>query len=141
MAAAAKSSLCRGPRDNREDVDEEEETPDAPSPDAEIPELQHLYSALVAPIKDQLDPTKDTIFVPHGVLSLVPFTALRDPSGTPLVASHPVSTAPSARVLRTMLARGNGLETDATLVVGNPVTLPQYELQAIPGAEEEASQV
>jgi CHAT domain-containing protein/tetratricopeptide (TPR) repeat protein len=140
MAAAAKSSLCRGPRDNREEVDAEE-APAAPSPDAEIPELQHLYTALIGPIKEQLDPAKDTIFVPHGVLSLVPFTALRDGSGTPLVATHPVSTAPSARVLRTMLARGNGLETDAALVVGNPVTLPQYELQAIPGSEAEASKV
>jgi len=44
-------------------------------------------------------------------------------------------------VLRTMLARGNGLETDAALVVGNPVTLPQYELQEIPGSESEAAKV
>merc|ERR1712216_745970 len=40
-----------------------------------------------------------------------------------------------------MVQRGNGLAMDASLVVGNPVTLPQYELQDIPGSDEEAKQV
>jgi len=140
MASAAKSGLCRGPRDNREE-DEEEEAPTAPAADAAIPELQHLYTALIAPIMDKLDVNKDVVFVPHGVLSLVPFTALRNEAGDALVTTHAVSTAPSARVLRTMLARSSGLETDASLVVGNPVTLPQYELQEIPGSAREAEEV
>jgi len=140
MASAAKSGLCRGPRDNREEG-EEEEAVAAPAADADIPELKHLYKVLVAPIVDKLDTAKDVIFIPHGVLSLVPFTALRTQSGDALVNTHAVTTAPSARVLRTMLTRSNGLETDASLVVGNPVTLPQYELSEIPGAAKEAEEV
>jgi len=137
MAAAARSSLCRGPRDNR---DEDEEV-EAPAPDAAIPELQHLYTALIEPVVDQLNADKDVVFIPHGVLSLVPFTALRNAAGEHLIEKFAVSTAPSARVLRTMLARGNGLATDASLVVGNPVTLPQYELTEIPGSATEATEV
>jgi CHAT domain-containing protein len=113
----------------------------APTPDAEIKELQHLHTALVAPILGALDTEKDVVFIPHGMLSLVPFTALRDASGASLIETHAVSTAPSARVLRTMLSRGNGLSSDASLVVGNPVTLPQYELLDIPGSEAEATSV
>jgi len=138
MAAAAKSSLCRGPRDNREG-DEEEEVEPAPAPDAEIAELGHLHTVLIEPIKGELDVNKDVIFIPHGVLSLVPFTALRDSTGAALIETHAVATAPSARVLRTMLGR-TGPEGQA-LVVGNPVTLPQYELQPIPGSADEATKV
>jgi len=136
MTESSKGKLCRGPRDNR-DEDEEEE----PSAPEEIPELQHLYKALITPVMDHLDTAVDTVFVPHGVLSLVPFAALRDAAGKSVIEQYAVSTAPSMRVLKTMLARGNGLSTDQSLVVGNPVTLPQYELADIPGAEEEAKDV
>jgi len=139
MAGAAKSTLCRGPRDNRDG--EEEEAAAAATPDAEIPELVHLHAVLVAPIKADLDASKDVIFIPHGVLSLVPFTALRDEAGAELIATHAVSTAPSARVLRTMLARSAELDSGISLVVGNPVTLPQYELQEIPGSGTEAAEI
>jgi CHAT domain-containing protein len=138
MAGAAKSALCRGPRDTREG---EEEDVAAPAADAEIPELCHLHEVLFAPIKDELDASKDVVFIPHGVLSLVPFTALRDGAGAAVIDSHAVSTAPSARVLRTMLARSNELQGGGSLVVGNPVTLQQYELQEIPGSGAEAQNV
>merc|ERR1711959_765306 len=139
MAAAAKGKLCRGPRDNREDAEEEEAAADNQSSD--IAELKHLYKVLVEPIKGHLDADKDVIFVPHGMLSLVPFSALQDADGKALISTHAVATAPSARVLQTMLERGNGLQNDQTLVVGNPVTLPQYELQDIPGSTTEAEQI
>jgi len=140
MAAAAKGKLCRGPRDNREQ-DEEEEAEEAPQPGADIPELKHLYKVLVEPIRQHLNSDKDVIFVPHGMLSLVPFSALQDTDGNALISSYAISTAPSARVLQTMLARGNGLSSDQSLVVGNPKTLPQYELQDIPGSAIEAEKV
>lgn len=140
MASAAKASLCRGPRDNRDDGDEEAAT--EPDANAEIPELKHLYEALIAPIKDNLNIDKDVIFIPHGVLSLVPFAALQDEAGIPLVSTHAVSTAPSARVLKAMFARANtDQSTGETLVVGHPVTLPQYELQDIPGSATEADEI
>jgi CHAT domain-containing protein len=137
MSNAAKGKLCRGPRDNR-DPEEEEEAVEVPE---DIVELKHLYKALVAPIFEHLDAGRDTIFVPHGVLSLVPFAALQDEAGNALVSTHAISTAPSMRVLQTMLTRGNGLTSDQSLVVGNPVTLPQYELTDIPGSEKEATAV
>merc|ERR1719324_1465498 len=40
-----------------------------------------------------------------------------------------------------MMARCTGIDTDQSLVVGNPVTLPQYELEEIPGSADEAGQV
>jgi len=137
MAASAKGHLCRGPRDNR-DQEEEEAAEAAPET---IEELKHLYAALVEPILGTLQEGKDVIFVPHGVLSLVPFAALQDADGNALVSKFAISTAPSMRVLQCMVQRGNGLAMDASLVVGNPVTLPQYELQDIPGSDEEAKQV
>jgi CHAT domain-containing protein len=140
MASAAKASLCRGPRDNREE-DEEGEAPAAPDANAEIAELKHLYAALIEPIKGNLNSEKDVVFVPHGVLSLVPFAALMDDAGTPLISTHSVATAPSVRVLRTMYARSNDLPSDISLVVGQPVTLPQYELQEIPGSATEADDI
>jgi CHAT domain-containing protein len=136
MAGASKGKLCRGPRDNRENEEEEQGVEES-----EIPELKHLYSVLVEPIRAHLDTSKDVIFVPHGMLSLVPFSALQDAAGNALIKDFAVSTAPSARVLATMLARGNGLQNDQSLVVGNPVTLPQYELQDIPGSTTEAEKV
>jgi len=138
MSGAAKNTLCRGPRSNLEG---EEEDTAAAALDSEIPELVHLHSVLVAPIKADLDASKDVIFIPHGVLSLVPFTALRDEVGVELIATHAVSTAPSARVLRTMLARSAELDSGTSLVVGNPDTLPQYELQDIPGSCTEATEI
>jgi len=139
MASAAKSSLCRGPRDNHEE--EEDEPPSAPDANAEIPELKHLYSALIEPVKGSLHANKDIVFIPHGVLSLVPFAALQDEAGAPLVSTYAISTAPSARVLRTMFDRNKSLASDMSLVVGKPVTLPQYELQEIPGSADEADAV
>jgi len=101
------------------------------------------YSSDLSPKSSSahLSPDKDVIFVPHGMLSLVPFSALQDAAGEPLISSFAVSTAPSARVLQTMLQRGDGLSNDQSLVVGNPITLPQYELQDIPGSDAEARDI
>merc|ERR1712054_468170 len=136
MASAAKGKLCRGPRDNRDAEDEEEQ-----GQEEDIAELKHLYAALVEPIKQNLAADKDVIIVPHGVLSLVPYAALQDEAGVPMVKNFAIATAPSTRVLKCMLDRGEGLQMDGSLVVGNPDTLPQYELQDIPGAATEAEEV
>jgi len=44
-------------------------------------------------------------------------------------------------VLKAMFARANTQPAGESLVVGCPVTLPQYELQDIPGSAEEADEI
>jgi hypothetical protein len=73
MAALSSSMPCRGPAQ----AAEEEGAPAVPAGE-DIPELSYLYTALVAPIIEQLPADKDVVFVPHGVLNLVPFAALKN---------------------------------------------------------------
>jgi tetratricopeptide (TPR) repeat protein len=61
--------------------------------------LAHLYAALIEPCADDLADARRLVIVPHGALHYVPFHALMDPSGTPLVERVEVASAPSAAVL------------------------------------------
>jgi len=79
--------------------------------------------------------------VPHGVLNLVPFAALSNSSGEPLVKSHAMSVAPSVRTFAGLANRAATPVSDATLVVSNPEILPQFELPDLAGCDEEAKAV
>jgi len=61
--------------------------------------LGDLYTALIAPGADDLMHARRLLIVPHGTLHYVPFHALIDPSGTPLVDHVEIACAPSAAVL------------------------------------------
>jgi hypothetical protein len=67
--------------------------------------LTALYAALIDPAADELVDTQRLIIVPHGLLHYLPFHALIDPSGTPLVERVDVSYAPSAGVLASCYER------------------------------------
>eukprot|EP00656_Telonema_subtile_P020951 TRINITY_DN219_c0_g1_i2.p1 TRINITY_DN219_c0_g1~~TRINITY_DN219_c0_g1_i2.p1 ORF type:complete len:483 (-),score=218.85 TRINITY_DN219_c0_g1_i2:260-1708(-) len=136
MAALSTKMLCRGPAQAAE-----EEGGAAPPTGEDIPELTYLYTALVAPIVEQLPQDKDVVFVPHGVLNLVPFAALKSGSGDALIKTHAMSVSPSVRTFAALASRAATPVSDATLVVSNPEILPQFELPALPGCDEEAKAV
>ena len=57
-----------------------------------------LYRALIAPVEDRVR-GKNLVIVPDGQLALLPFEALRDPSGRFLIETHRIRYAPSLTVL------------------------------------------
>lgn len=62
--------------------------------------LRRLYDALIAPVADLVAAAEHVIVVPHGPLHQLPFAALLDPQGRPLLDRLPrLSYAPSATVL------------------------------------------
>jgi len=67
--------------------------------------LTRLYSELIDPVADELVAASQLIIVPHGMLHYLPFHALLDPRGTPLVERVEVSYAPSAGVLASCYER------------------------------------
>lgn len=113
-------------------------------------QLRQSYDLLIAPIADLLpqDPNAHVIFLPHGSLFLIPFSALQDASGKYLVEQHTILTAPSIQVLALTHQRQAQMQTHSgqPLVVGNP-TMPKLSfplgsppepLSPLPGAEAEA---
>lgn len=83
--------------------------------------LSELYSALIDPAADELIDAARLIVIPHGVLHYLPFHALMDPSGTPLIERLEVTYAPSAGVLASCLERpGIGQHDGQPLLVGVP---------------------
>lgn len=115
-------------------------------------ELRRLHRLLVEPVADLLpgDPSARLIVVPQGALFLVPFAALEDAGGAPLVSRYALSLTPSMQTLALSGARKSlGAAEGAALVVGNPL-MPRYvpapgaaplEVPPLPGAEEEARDV
>jgi len=113
--------------------------------------LEELYQLLIAPIADLLpqNPSDRVTFVPQEAIFLVPFAALKDPSGNYLIDQHTLLSAPSIQVLaltQQQQQRLQGSGNQNLLVVGNPTmpTLPAQgdappqQLISLPGAEKEA---
>jgi tetratricopeptide (TPR) repeat protein len=61
--------------------------------------LAQLYSILIGPCADELVAARQLVVVPHGALHYLPFHALIDPTGTPLVERVELAYAPSSTVL------------------------------------------
>ncbi|HEX4960962.1 MAG TPA: CHAT domain-containing protein [Thermoanaerobaculia bacterium] len=112
--------------------------------------LRHLYNLLITPIAELLpsDPEARIVFVPQGPLFLVPFPALRAPSGRYLLEDHTILSAPSIDSLasiprRTFRADWNA---DEVLVAGNPtiaaeLKLAPYKLRGLPESGKEAAAI
>jgi CHAT domain-containing protein len=89
------------------------------------------------------------VIIPHAELFLVPFVALQDANGNPLLEKHTILTAPSIQVLeltqqqRVKVQQAN---IQGAIVVGNPsmpkITLtrdrPPEQLSPLPVAEQES---
>ena len=115
-------------------------------------DLRRLYQVLIEPVADLL-PHKEgarVMFVPQGALFLVPFAALENPDGVPLIARYSVSVTPSMQTLAlTAIRKQRSRTIGPAVIVGNPV-MPTYsprphepaiDIPDLPGAEEEAKAI
>ena len=115
--------------------------------------LRQLYQLLIQPIADLLpaDPKQRVVFIPQGVLFLVPFAALQSSNGQSLIEQHTILTAPSIQVLELTRKQRSAVnrQRSATLIVGDPtmpkirtqVGEPLQQLSDLPGAKQEAEAI
>ncbi|MBD2206697.1 tetratricopeptide repeat protein [Calothrix sp. FACHB-1219] len=115
--------------------------------------LQKLHQLLIKPIADLLptNPNQPVTFVPQSSLFLVPFPALMDEQGKPIMEKHTILTAPAIQVLDFTHQLGAGRRTNYNnaLIVGNPTmplvstepNKPATKLKPLPGAELEAKTI
>ncbi len=115
-------------------------------------DLKRFYQLLIEPIRDMLPSQEGArlIIVPERALFLVPFAALENAAGEPLIARHAISVVPSLQTLAlAALRKQTGGNASSSVVVGNPL-MPQYaprpgarpiDIPPLPGAEEEAKAV
>ncbi|MBD2194502.1 MULTISPECIES: CHAT domain-containing protein [Calothrix] len=115
--------------------------------------LQKLHQLLIKPIADLLptNPNQPVTFVPQSSLFLVPFPALMDEQGKPIIEKHTILTAPAIQVLDFTHQLGAGRQTNYNnaLIVGNPTMpfvstkpgKPATKLKPLPGAELEAKTI
>jgi CHAT domain-containing protein/Tfp pilus assembly protein PilF len=108
------------------------------------PELRALYTLLIAPIVQWLPPPtskKTVLFVPHGAIAFVPFAALENSRGVPLVEHYTIATAPAISIYRyTAEKRRTGVATSA-LIVSDPLPPAGSRLERLPGSRYEGSRV
>lgn len=106
-------------------------------------QLARLHQFLIRPIADRLPAGTPLIFVPHGAVSDVPFSALLDRStGRYLIEDHPVVVAPSASLHLVALRRARelgGRGSPNLLAVGDPAFDRRWhpDLGPLPGARRE----
>jgi CHAT domain-containing protein/tetratricopeptide (TPR) repeat protein len=127
------------------------------SPAAYRDHARRLYRDLIAPIASALRPGELIAIEPHGALWLVPFAALEDENGLPLIERWPLVYAPSAGVLDEIRRDPPfDLSRDLkALIVGNPLpptaaadtddrfrsAALRATFQPLPGAEAEANAI
>jgi CHAT domain-containing protein/tetratricopeptide (TPR) repeat protein len=114
--------------------------------------LRQFHRLLIEPVEDLLPAQEGArlLFIPQGALFVVPFPALQNQDGTPLVARYAISVAPSVQTLALTSMRRKTPGTPGTaVIVGNPV-MPSYspapgrpplDIGPLPGAEEEAKAI
>jgi CHAT domain-containing protein/tetratricopeptide (TPR) repeat protein len=99
------------------------------------------YQVLIEPIADLLptDPEAKIIFIPQGMLFLVPFAALQNTNGEYLVQKHTLQIAPSIQtlILNQSATQSQTKNTAQSLIIGNPEPFPE-DLTPLPGTEKEA---
>ncbi len=123
--------------------------------------LEQLYGFLIEPIADLLpdNPQDKLIVIPQDFLFLVPFAALKQPSGEFVLDRHTLAIAPSIQALELFADReacpvGTYREvadtrTDRMLAVGNPTMVkirpnfgePPQPLPDLPQSQQEAEAI
>lgn len=107
--------------------------------------LKLLHKALLAPLAASLAAIAEgstVVVVPHGVLQMVPFQALMDETGAPLVEKYAVSCTPSVRTLQLLWERqAAAVEQKKAFIVSHPDTLDQLELPPMEHAEAEVAEL
>lgn len=106
-----------------------------------------LFRALVAPALAKADGAAQqsrkvrVVFVPDGPLFGLPFNALPDESGRPLIETRVVATAPSLMTFLAASARLGDFSAASVLAVGDGHDEASTGLPSLPGADAEAEQV
>ena len=87
------------------------------------PLLRCCYDLLLSPISHIVDTQSKLLIIPDGQLFFLPFAALTDAGGQPLIAKHSIRLAPSITTLAELemraISRGTA-EPCTALVVGGP---------------------
>ncbi|WP_037268624.1 CHAT domain-containing protein [Kibdelosporangium aridum] len=98
---------------------------------------QSIADTLLGPVRHLLDDHDRLIFVPSGVMHLLPFHALPY-GGRPLGHDRAISQLPAAALIPRLAGRPAPRLDGGAVVVGNPATHPSRGLRRLPGAEVEA---
>jgi CHAT domain-containing protein len=123
------------------------DTPDPAAPRQAAPPhaaLRELYRHIVRPVRPWLPSTaaQTLVIIPHGPLAQVPLGALEDPQGTPLIARHILSIAPSIAVFRySALKRRTPTPGSGSMVFASPNVPGDAGLPALPGSVQEGRRV
>ncbi|MEA5477632.1 CHAT domain-containing tetratricopeptide repeat protein [Pseudanabaena galeata UHCC 0370] len=113
-------------------------------------DLKTLHGVLIQPIQDLLPQDEHTrvIFLPQGLLFLVPFAALINSQNQFLIEKHTVQIAPAIQVLdltHQLRQQLQNVNFQASLIVGNPTMPslgnPPIQLPTLLGAEKEAKAI
>lgn len=111
------------------------------NPEALRPALRELHDLLIAPLDEWLpaSPAETVVLVPHGPLALLPFAALEDAAGTPLIERHTLAIAPAISVFRytPAKARLHSPARSPALVVAAPLSPEGSDLAPLSGAADE----
>jgi CHAT domain-containing protein len=116
---------------------------------------QSLYRELVAPVAGALPQDEVVAVEPHGPLWLVPFAALEDEKGRPLIERWSLTYAPSAAIVEEIrrepayvipkdlkaLIIGNPTPPNVTAAADDRFRGLRATFQPLPGAEEEAKAI
>jgi CHAT domain-containing protein len=106
--------------------------------------LRELYRHIVRPVRQWLprSAAQTLVIIPHGPLAQVPLGALEDPQGTPLIARHVLSIAPSIAVFRySALKRRAPAPGTGSVVFASPDVPGDTGLPALPGSVQEGRRV
>jgi CHAT domain-containing protein len=104
--------------------------------------LKALHRSLIAPVAKWLptSPGHRIIIVPHGPLALVPFAALEDSRGAPLIERHTLSYVPSLSV-SSFLARDDRADGTGALIVADPPPPRATKLPRLPASVQEGRRI
>lgn len=111
-------------------------------------EGKRLAELLLAAPLAGLESARTLLLVPDGPIHLVPFAALPDPSGRPLLERRTISVVPSLSVWATLRDRPRGAD-DRIAAFADPVTTPattralrgRAEPAPLPGARREVARI
>jgi CHAT domain-containing protein len=124
---------------------EELDAPAAPVSDAAVARarLRELHALAIAPVSKRLPQAAASpiIIVPYGALAQVPFAALEDAGGVPLVARHRLSVAPSVSMFRYTSRAGRAAAPRSAVIFAGAQVPPDSGLADIAGSLDEAQRV
>ncbi|MGH9408101.1 MAG: CHAT domain-containing protein [Vicinamibacterales bacterium] len=107
--------------------------------------LRTLDRDLIAPVERWLPQSADdsVVMMPYGPLLLVPFAALENARGQPLIARHALAAAPAVSVFEYTADKRRAAATHArsALIVADPIPPAESRAERLPGADVEGQRI